>query len=220
MWLHWRDGQQGQRKRPSSPFRVHQCAHTLTHAAWLNNLSSSFIYFIYLLPLISPLPSRPSINLFLPLSLHLQTPPLFHSSINLLSPPLLQGASSPWNIGAAYRVPDSNINLSCTYQQGRASIQVLTPQLLTPATTHTVHPPNIRIPLFLHTRTQYLYWHTHAVHLLLSLRWTAFQTRAPQCSDPTVSTLARTHTQTEWRANQLMCLPSTISLHPFRFLPS
>ena len=39
---------------------------------------------------------------------------------------LFQGASSPWNIGAAYRVPDSNINLSCTYQQGRASIQVLT----------------------------------------------------------------------------------------------
>ena len=43
---------------------------------------------------------------------------------NFLS--LSQGASSPWNIGAAYRVPDSNINLSCTYQQGRASIQVLT----------------------------------------------------------------------------------------------
>jgi hypothetical protein len=36
----------------------------------------------------------------------------------------IQGASSPWNVGAAYRVPDSNINLSCTYQQGRANVQV------------------------------------------------------------------------------------------------
>lgn len=36
----------------------------------------------------------------------------------------IQGASSPWNIGAAYRVPDSNINLSCTYQQGRGNIQI------------------------------------------------------------------------------------------------
>ena len=45
-------------------------------------------------------------------------------SCPLLSTTHYQGASSPWNIGAAYRVPDSNINLSCTYQQGRASIQV------------------------------------------------------------------------------------------------
>jgi hypothetical protein len=36
----------------------------------------------------------------------------------------VQGASSPWNIGAAYRIPDSNINLSCTYQQGRANVQI------------------------------------------------------------------------------------------------
>lgn len=36
----------------------------------------------------------------------------------------VQGASSPWNIGAAYRIPDSNINLSCTYQQGRGNIQL------------------------------------------------------------------------------------------------
>jgi hypothetical protein len=36
----------------------------------------------------------------------------------------IQGSSSPWNIGAAYRVPDSNINLSCTYQQGRANVQL------------------------------------------------------------------------------------------------
>jgi hypothetical protein len=36
----------------------------------------------------------------------------------------VQGQSSPWNIGAAYRVPDSNINLSCTYQQGRGNVQI------------------------------------------------------------------------------------------------
>mmetsp|Transcript_2493 Transcript_2493/g.2602 ORF Transcript_2493/g.2602 Transcript_2493/m.2602 type:complete len:284 (+) Transcript_2493:145-996(+) len=36
----------------------------------------------------------------------------------------VQGASSPWNIGAAYRVPDSNINLSLAYQQGKANVQV------------------------------------------------------------------------------------------------
>lgn len=36
----------------------------------------------------------------------------------------VQGAASPWNVGAAYRVPDSNINLSCTYQQGRGNVQI------------------------------------------------------------------------------------------------
>lgn len=36
----------------------------------------------------------------------------------------MKGATSPWNIGAAYRVPDSNINLSCSYQQGRGNIQI------------------------------------------------------------------------------------------------
>jgi hypothetical protein len=36
----------------------------------------------------------------------------------------IAGGSSPWNIGAAYRVPDTNINLSCTYQQGRGNIQI------------------------------------------------------------------------------------------------
>lgn len=36
----------------------------------------------------------------------------------------IQGSSSPWNVGAAYRLPDSNINLSCTYQQGRANVQL------------------------------------------------------------------------------------------------
>lgn len=36
----------------------------------------------------------------------------------------LQGQSSPWNVAAAYRVPDTNINLSVQYQQGRANVQL------------------------------------------------------------------------------------------------
>ena len=36
----------------------------------------------------------------------------------------ISGQSSPWNMGAAYRVPDTNINLSLSYQQGRANVQI------------------------------------------------------------------------------------------------
>lgn len=36
----------------------------------------------------------------------------------------IQGASSPWNAALAYRIPDSNINLSLNYQQGRANVQL------------------------------------------------------------------------------------------------
>jgi hypothetical protein len=36
----------------------------------------------------------------------------------------LYGQSSPWNVGVAYRIPDTNLNLQGTYQQGRANIQL------------------------------------------------------------------------------------------------
>lgn len=36
----------------------------------------------------------------------------------------LYGQNSPWNIGFAYRIPDTNFNLQGTYQQGRANIQL------------------------------------------------------------------------------------------------
>eukprot|EP01038_Epipyxis_sp_PR26KG_P006091 gene6091-8394_t len=36
----------------------------------------------------------------------------------------VSGSYSPWNIGVAYRVPDSSINLSLTYQQGRGNVQI------------------------------------------------------------------------------------------------
>lgn len=34
------------------------------------------------------------------------------------------GQPSPWNVGLAYRVPDTNINLSGAYQQGRTNVQL------------------------------------------------------------------------------------------------
>jgi hypothetical protein len=36
----------------------------------------------------------------------------------------LYGGSSPWNFGVAYRIPDTYINLSGNYQQGRANVQI------------------------------------------------------------------------------------------------
>ncbi len=38
--------------------------------------------------------------------------------------PLYQGQSSPWNIGMAYRIPDTSINLSGSYQQGKGNLQL------------------------------------------------------------------------------------------------
>lgn len=36
----------------------------------------------------------------------------------------LYGQTSPWNVGVAYRIPDTNFNLQGSYQQGRGSLQV------------------------------------------------------------------------------------------------
>jgi len=36
----------------------------------------------------------------------------------------LYGQSSPWNVGFAYRVPDTNINLQGSHQQGRTNLQM------------------------------------------------------------------------------------------------
>jgi hypothetical protein len=36
----------------------------------------------------------------------------------------LYGQSSPWNVGVAYRIPDTNFNVQGTYQQGRANVQL------------------------------------------------------------------------------------------------
>jgi hypothetical protein len=36
----------------------------------------------------------------------------------------LYGQSSPWNVGVAYRIPDTNFNVQGSYQQGRANVQL------------------------------------------------------------------------------------------------
>ena len=36
----------------------------------------------------------------------------------------LYGQSSPWNVGVAYRIPDTNFNIQGTHQGGRTNIQV------------------------------------------------------------------------------------------------
>merc|ERR1711862_874227 len=36
----------------------------------------------------------------------------------------LYGQSTPWNVGVAYRIPDTNFNLQGSYQQGRANVQL------------------------------------------------------------------------------------------------
>lgn len=36
----------------------------------------------------------------------------------------LYGQSSPWNVGVAYRIPDTNFNLQGSYQQGRGNLQL------------------------------------------------------------------------------------------------
>lgn len=36
----------------------------------------------------------------------------------------LYGQSSPWNVGVAYRIPDTNFNLQGAYQQGRTNLQL------------------------------------------------------------------------------------------------
>jgi hypothetical protein len=36
----------------------------------------------------------------------------------------MMGSQVPWNIGATYRIPDSNFNFQFNYQQGKANLQV------------------------------------------------------------------------------------------------
>jgi len=36
----------------------------------------------------------------------------------------LYGQSSPWNVGVAYRIPDTNFNIQGSYQQGRTNVQL------------------------------------------------------------------------------------------------
>ena len=66
------------------------------------------------------------------------------------------GQGGKWNLGMAYRPPDTNINLSGSYQQGRANVQVsLVPDeganLLGPnGFTQGVGPANLGLSFNIH----------------------------------------------------------------------
>jgi hypothetical protein len=65
----------------------------------------------------------------------------------------LYGQSSPWNVGVAYRIPDTNFNLQGSYQQGRANIQLscvpdeYAPMLGPSGFTNGVGPGNLGLSL-------------------------------------------------------------------------
>eukprot|EP00178_Gracilaria_changii_P019938 TRINITY_DN578_c0_g1_i1.p2 TRINITY_DN578_c0_g1~~TRINITY_DN578_c0_g1_i1.p2 ORF type:complete len:545 (+),score=104.37 TRINITY_DN578_c0_g1_i1:3078-4712(+) len=46
------------------------------------------------------------------------------SQINQIQAQAYGGSAGQWNVGAAYRPPDTNINASLSYQQGRTNIQI------------------------------------------------------------------------------------------------
>jgi len=65
----------------------------------------------------------------------------------------LYGQTSPWNVGVAYRVPDTNFNLNGSYQQGRANVQLscvpdeYAPMLGPNGFTNGVGPGNLGLSL-------------------------------------------------------------------------
>lgn len=65
----------------------------------------------------------------------------------------LYGQTSPWNVGVAYRIPDTNFNLNGSYQQGRANLQVscvpdeYAPMLGPNGFTNGVGPGNLGLSL-------------------------------------------------------------------------
>jgi len=65
----------------------------------------------------------------------------------------LYGQSSPWNVGMAYRIPDTNFNLQGSYQQGRTNLQLscvpdeYAPMLGANGFTNGVGPGNLGLSL-------------------------------------------------------------------------
>lgn len=47
-----------------------------------------------------------------------------HAQMQAVQQQALGGSVGQWNVGAAYRPPDSNVNVSLAYQQGRTNVQV------------------------------------------------------------------------------------------------
>ncbi len=65
----------------------------------------------------------------------------------------LYGQTSPWNVGIAYRIPDTNFNIQGSYQQGRANVQLscvpddYAPMLGPNGFTNGVGPGNLGLSL-------------------------------------------------------------------------
>jgi len=65
----------------------------------------------------------------------------------------LYGQTSPWNMGVAYRIPDTNFNLQGSYQQGRTNLQLsclpdeYAPMLGANGFTNGVGPGNLGLSL-------------------------------------------------------------------------
>jgi hypothetical protein len=65
----------------------------------------------------------------------------------------LYGQTSPWNVGIAYRIPDTNFNVNGSYQQGRANVQLscvpdeYAPMLGPNGFTNGVGPGNLGLSL-------------------------------------------------------------------------
>lgn len=65
----------------------------------------------------------------------------------------LYGQTSPWNVGVAYRIPDTNFNVQGSYQQGRANVQLscvpdeYAPMLGPNGFTNGVGPGNLGLSL-------------------------------------------------------------------------
>lgn len=65
----------------------------------------------------------------------------------------LYGQTSPWNVGLAYRIPDTNFNIQGSYQQGRANVQLscvpddYAPMLGPNGFTNGVGPGNLGLSL-------------------------------------------------------------------------
>mmetsp|Transcript_8909 Transcript_8909/g.13082 ORF Transcript_8909/g.13082 Transcript_8909/m.13082 type:complete len:304 (-) Transcript_8909:149-1060(-) len=65
----------------------------------------------------------------------------------------LYGQSSPWNLGMAYRIPDTNFNVQGSYQQGRGNVQLscvpdeYAPMLGANGFTNGVGPGNLGLSL-------------------------------------------------------------------------
>lgn len=98
------------------------------------------------------------------------------------------GSAGQWNIGAAYRPPDTNVNVSASYQQGRSNIQISSKSFNTANTLYLVfvfRPYICQIRSTLTIRFLILFIYLFAFRALFLLQW--YRMRVHRFSDQTVS---------------------------------